>query len=90
MKRNFAYIHDGERVVIQSAHMDVDNIAAEIGYLTHNIYSTLMRQAPPTAQHFRRAILVAIAVPGTPTWEAGKANDGRIEIVVAKPKEGRT
>ena len=47
MKRNFAYIHDGGRVVIQAAHMDVDNIAAEIGYLTHNIYSTLMRQSPP-------------------------------------------
>lgn len=47
MSSEFTYIHKDGKVTIEAKHMDVEHIAAEIGYLTHNIYSTLMRQSPP-------------------------------------------
>lgn len=47
MEHEFTYIHKDGNVTIHAAHMDIENIAAEIGYLTHNIYSTLMRKSPP-------------------------------------------
>ena len=87
MESEFTYIRKDGNVTIQAAHMDIEHIAVEIGYLTHNIYSTLMRKSPPTANLFRSLVIVAIAAPDTPTWEVGDAQDGRIEIVVAKPKE---
>lgn len=34
-------------------------------------------------------MFVVIATPDTPTWEVEEDHDGRIEIVVAKPKEGQ-
>lgn len=89
MNHEFSYTHKDGRVMIRAAHMDIEEMAAEIGYLTHNIYSTLMRQSPPTARLFRELMLVAIAGPDTPTWDASPAQPGRVEVVVAKPREGQ-
>ena len=47
MKTEFSYSHKDGRVMIRAAHMDTEEMAAEVGYLIHNIYSTLMRQSPP-------------------------------------------
>ena len=49
---SFEYRRDHRGVLLKGATGDIRSLAAEIGYMTHELYSTLMRQNPPPCQGF--------------------------------------
>lgn len=85
MGSEFTYINKDGKVTIQAMHMDIEHMAAEIGHLTHNIYSALARQSPPGAKRFRKLVLLAMVAPDTPIWEIAETSLDRIEIIYSDP-----
>lgn len=44
---SFEYRRDKRGIMLKGSTGDIRSLAAEIGYMTHELYSTLMRQNPP-------------------------------------------
>ena len=86
MKSEFFYHRGDGGVSIRASGGDIKHLAAEVGYLIHNLYSGLFRQSPELAKSFRHFVIQAMG-PGTPTWEVNKPSPGGVEIVFATPKK---
>lgn len=87
---SFEYRRDKRGIMLKGSTGDVRSLAAEIGYMTHELYSTLMRQNPPLARAFKHYVIQAMTSPDTPTWEVSERRPGQVEILVATPKKGAT
>ena len=85
MKNEFFYHRGDFGVTIRTSGSSVKKLAAEVGYLIHNLYSSMYRKNPVMAQGFKEFILQAVNDARTPTWEIGELPPGGIEIVLETP-----
>jgi len=81
---SFEYRRDDNRVMLHSTNSDVKRLAAEVGYITHEIYSSLMRQNPIFGKAFQRCLMLGMT-PGSPIWEVSELEPGGVEIVLLTP-----
>ena len=87
MKNEFFY-HRGEgSVTIRTSGSNIKKLAAEIGYLIHNLYSRLHRQNPILGEAFKTLIIHAVSNEDSPTWVAGELPPGGVELMFAVPGE---
>ena len=71
--RNFSYRRNDEGVRLE-AKGDLLEIAAEVGHMVRYIYTAVMKRDSDAAELFKAAVLVAIADPDSPTWDASAVN----------------
>lgn len=85
MKNEFFYHRGDSGVTIHTSGSSVKKLAAEVGYLIHNLYSSMYRKNPVLADVFRQFVIQAVTKPDAPTWEVGELPPGGIEIVLETP-----
>lgn len=85
MMSSFEYRRDSNGVCLRDTHGDVQKLAAEVGFMTHQIYSALMRQNPELGKAFRFFVVKGM-LSGSPTWKLNKDGSGT-EIVILTPKQ---
>lgn len=86
--QKFSYTRTSDGVTVE-AHGSLFDIAAEVGYMVRNIYGTLMKQHPAEANAFKKMVLVVIAAPDSPTWDASMVNPDVGIVISAPPKNDR-
>lgn len=84
----FEYKRTNHGVMIRGGGGDIQSLAAEVGYLAHELYSTLMRKDPMLGEAFKHYVILAMMDPDTPTWNVSERSPGAVEIVMGKPKRG--
>lgn len=82
MKNEFFYHRSDVGVTIRTSGGNVKKLAAEIGYLIHNLYSAMHRKNPVLADGFKNFLLQAVNDPWTPTWSVGDLPPGGVEIIL--------
>lgn len=81
----FEYKRDKGKVSL-AATGDVFDIACEIGYLTRNIYSSLMNKNPVVGLLFKSMVTSIVGDSNSPTWQKREPSEGDLEIVAEVPK----
>lgn len=84
---SFEYKRTSSGVMLKGGGGDIQSLAAEVGYLAHELYSVLMRKNPMLAEAFKHYVIVAMTSPDTPTWTISERNPGAVEIVVEGQKK---
>ena len=85
MKNEFFYHRGDGSVTIRTSGSSAKKLAAEIGYLIHNLYSSMYRKNPVLADAFRQFVIQAVAEEDMPTWQVGELPPGGIELVPETP-----
>ena len=90
MKNEFFYHRGDGSVTIRTSGSSAKKLAAEIGYLIHNLYSSMYRKNPVLADGFRQFMIQAVTKTDSPTWLVGELPPGGFEIVLEiSEKEGQ-
>lgn len=71
----FLYSHKNNEITIQAARCDLEWLATEIGYVTHQLYCGLYSKEPESAEVFREFVTMTIAGDDSPTWDTSVANN---------------
>lgn len=83
----FEYKRTNNSIMIRVGGGDIQTLAAEIGYLTHELYSTLTRKSPLLGEAFKHYVIQAMTNPDTPTWTLAERSPGAVEIVIGGPRK---
>lgn len=84
--KKFKYENDGSQIHMEASDMDMDELAAEIGRITQDLFTSLHQQEPIAALHFKVAVMVAIAHPASPVWIVQKPTEGSSTMIMLGKK----
>ena len=71
---------------LQIENMSLTEAAAQIGYAARSAYSSIYHSDPAAAERFKVAVVMAISLPGSPTWDI-ESEEGRTAVVVMGPNK---
>jgi hypothetical protein len=84
--KKFIYEHVDSQVKIESANMDIKEVAASVGILINNLYSSLARQEPLAGIVFK-GMIEMLLLPDAPTWEVSDIGEGGSSTLIMGIKE---
>ena len=82
--KKFSYERNEKGVQLEASG-DLIEIAAEVGHMVRHIYAAVKNRDPEDAELFKVAVKIAIAAPGSPTWDASACKQG-VAIVTCTDK----
>jgi hypothetical protein len=85
MKKFIYEVVDG-KVKCEAANLDIKELAAEVGILINNLYTTLARQEPIAGIVFK-GMIEMLLLPDAPTWEVSDLREGESSTLIMGIKE---
>jgi hypothetical protein len=83
--KKFKYENDGSQIHLEAADMDMEDLAVEVGKLVQELHTSLARQEPLAAAHFRAAVLITM-MPGSPVWNIQEQSEGSSCVMILGQK----
>lgn len=80
----FSYKRQGNGAIIE-VNGTIQEIATEVTYMVHKIYSAFYNQNPALGGMFKASIMLAVSDEHSPIWDASQSNEGEISALFVNP-----